>query len=170
MIGAAEMGHEQTHALQHHLRDPNRKTASQRSRRIRSGASIRLRLRPFLTPRNQPDHSEAARERVEILSRWPAMALDPQPRSVCHRLRCRLHRGRPLAWRSISPSCRGCCRNRRPIVASRYTALCITQDDELIRILPAQRVVYAARNIEPVVVWPLLFHLKQRRHNFTTAS
>ncbi len=55
-------------------------------------------------------------------------------------------------------------------MASQYTALCITQDNELIRILPAQRVVYAARNIVPVVVWPLLFHLKQRRHNFTTAS
>jgi len=55
-------------------------------------------------------------------------------------------------------------------VASQYTALRITQDNELIRILPAQRVVYAARNIEPVVVWPLLFHLKERGHNFATAS
>ena len=33
------------------------------------------------------------------------------------------------------------CRNRRPIVASQHTALRITQDNELIRILPAQRVV-----------------------------
>ena len=34
---------------------------------VGSGASIRLRLRPrpFLTPRNQPDHSAAAREWVE---------------------------------------------------------------------------------------------------------
>ena len=54
--------------------------------------------------------------------------------------------------------------------AGAAVALCITQDNELIRILPAQRVLYAARNIEPVVAWPLLFHLKQRRHNFTTAS
>ena len=44
-------------------------------------------------------------------------------------------------WRSISPSCRCGYRNHRPIAASQYTALCITQDNELIRILPAQRVV-----------------------------
>jgi hypothetical protein len=44
-------------------------------------------------------------------------------------------------------------------VASQYAAMCITQDNELIRILPAQRVVYAAGNIEPVVVDSLLFHL-----------
>ena len=74
------VGHLRTRALQHDRR--KRKTASQRSRRIRSGASIRLRLRPFLTPRNQPGHSEAVRERVEILSRWPAMAPDPQPFAI----------------------------------------------------------------------------------------
>ena len=54
-------------------------------------------------------------------------------------------------------------------MASHYTALCITEGNELIRILPAQRVVYAARNIEPVVVGPFLFHLKLRRPYFTTA-
>ena len=69
----------------------------------------------------------------------------------------------------ISPSCRCGRRNRRPIVASQYSALCIAQQNELIWILPAQRVVYAARNIQPVVVGPLFFHLKLRRPNFTTA-
>jgi len=43
-------------------------------------------------------------------------------------------------------------------LASQYTAVCITQDNELIGMLRAERVVYAAGNIEPVIANQFLFH------------
>jgi len=55
-------------------------------------------------------------------------------------------------------------------VASQYTALCITQDNEPIRILRAERVVQAAGNIEPVIADQFLFHWEphpRRRQNST---
>ena len=64
---------------------------------IRSGASIRLGLRPSLTPRNQPDHSEAARERVKILRRLAGDGSRSTAQGqFADLLRSRLHRGRPL--------------------------------------------------------------------------
>ena len=43
-------------------------------------------------------------------------------------------------------------------MASQYTALCITQDNEPVRILRAERVVQAAGNVEPVIAHQYLFH------------